>query len=140
MKSNASTQRELIDKTSNELISLSLEEMHEVLNCSRRITEIFQNALVRNDHDCGNSNVGTSCYSEPFSRQVRFLFVSDHFRLNIFTIIAISEIWQQRIIHSRKFDTCFLILSLIIHLIRRISKGTLKCKTFQQNDDFLGKN
>lgn len=59
-----------MEKNAAESISLTVDEIHEALKCSKRITEIFQNALTRNDHDCENSIVENSYYSEPFSRQV----------------------------------------------------------------------
>lgn len=71
LNSGSNTQKELIDKMSNELVTLSMGEIHEVLKCSKRITEIFQNALTRNDHDCENSNLENSYFSDSFSRQVR---------------------------------------------------------------------
>lgn len=70
VKSTTSTQKELLGKNSNEYISLTLDEVHEAMKCSLRITEIFQNALTRNDHDCANSNNESSYYSENLSPHV----------------------------------------------------------------------
>ncbi|CAG9833680.1 unnamed protein product [Diabrotica balteata] len=68
-KSSNSTQRDLGEKPSGEYVILTLEEAHEAIKYSKKLTEIFQTALVRNDHDCENSNLEASFYSESLSRQ-----------------------------------------------------------------------
>uniref|UniRef100_A0A6P7FE24 Uncharacterized protein LOC114327259 n=1 Tax=Diabrotica virgifera virgifera TaxID=50390 RepID=A0A6P7FE24_DIAVI len=68
-KSSNSTHRELGEKPPGEYVLLTLEEAHEAIKYSKRLTEIFQTALVRNDHDCENSNLEASYYSESLSRQ-----------------------------------------------------------------------
>ncbi|KAG5886746.1 hypothetical protein JTB14_019444 [Gonioctena quinquepunctata] len=68
-RSSSSTQKDITDKNSTEYISLTVNEIHEALKCSKRITEILENALSRNDHDCENSNIENSICTEFFSRQ-----------------------------------------------------------------------
>ncbi|KAJ8970436.1 hypothetical protein NQ314_001231 [Rhamnusium bicolor] len=58
-----------ITKNSSEYITLTIEEIHEAVKCTQRVTEILQNALRRNDQDIENLNLDNSYYSESFSRQ-----------------------------------------------------------------------
>ncbi|CAG9856401.1 unnamed protein product [Phyllotreta striolata] len=68
-KSSNSNYRDLPERPSGEYVLMTLDEVHETLKCSKKITEIFQSALLRNDHDCENSNFETSYYSQSLSRQ-----------------------------------------------------------------------
>ncbi|CAG9824215.1 unnamed protein product [Phaedon cochleariae] len=67
-QSSSTTQKELTDdRNSTEYVSLTVEEIQEALKCSKRITEIMQNALTRNEHDCDMYNRENSVYSETQS-------------------------------------------------------------------------
>ncbi|XP_056634405.1 uncharacterized protein LOC130443683 [Diorhabda sublineata] len=67
--SSNSTQKGLGEKPPGECIFLTVDEIHEALKYSKKLTEILQTALIRSNHDCENSNPETSFYSESFSRR-----------------------------------------------------------------------
>ncbi|VEN57041.1 unnamed protein product [Callosobruchus maculatus] len=62
---------ESLDKETEEYVSLSLEEIRETLRCCKRITEILENVLIRNERECDNIyNMGGLRNSDPvLSRQ-----------------------------------------------------------------------
>ncbi|XP_074038464.1 uncharacterized protein isoform X2 [Leptinotarsa decemlineata] len=68
-RSSGSTQKDISDRNSGEYISLSVNEVHEIINHSKKITEILQKALTRNDQELDNSNNENSVNTQIFSRQ-----------------------------------------------------------------------
>ncbi|XP_063911402.1 uncharacterized protein LOC135128425 isoform X4 [Zophobas morio] len=66
-KSTCSTQREFTEKTANEQVMLSVDEVNEIIKCSQRITEILQNGLKRAEEYDDSKN--DSYYSQPYSLQ-----------------------------------------------------------------------
>ncbi|XP_063911401.1 uncharacterized protein LOC135128425 isoform X3 [Zophobas morio] len=67
-KSTCSTQREFTEKTANEQVMLSVDEVNEIIKCSQRITEILQNGLKRAEEYDDSKN--DSYYSQPYSLQL----------------------------------------------------------------------
>ncbi|XP_019753818.2 uncharacterized protein LOC125505016 [Dendroctonus ponderosae] len=63
-KSPGSTQRDVTDKNSVELVMLTVEEIQETLRCSQRITEILRSAMKRSEVDGGSNG---SYYSQHLS-------------------------------------------------------------------------
>nr|CAI5848373.1 unnamed protein product [Callosobruchus analis] len=63
---------EVRNKEAQEYVTLSLEEIRETLRCCKKITEILENVLIRNDRECNNIyNIGSSLHSDPvLSHQV----------------------------------------------------------------------
>ncbi|CAH2008520.1 unnamed protein product [Acanthoscelides obtectus] len=62
---------ESLDKGNEEYVTLSLEEIRETLKCCKKITDILENVLIRNDRELDNIyNMEGSFNSEPvLSRQ-----------------------------------------------------------------------
>ncbi|KAH1011299.1 hypothetical protein HUJ04_000702 [Dendroctonus ponderosae] len=63
-KSPGSTQRDVTDKNSVELVMLTVEEIQETLRCSQRITDILRSAMKRSEVDGGSNG---SYYSQHLS-------------------------------------------------------------------------
>lgn len=75
-RSTCSTQKKFND--SLEQITLTSEEVNEVLHCSQRITEILQNAVKRSEHETDESK-NDSYYSQPYTQAVSiYLFYLQH--------------------------------------------------------------
>ncbi|CAH1106503.1 unnamed protein product [Psylliodes chrysocephalus] len=92
-KSINSNIKETADRPSGEFILMTIDEIHEALKCSKKITEIFQSALTRNDHDCENSNFETSYYSESVSRHTSSIKEDNG---SIFTTEDLQKVARER--------------------------------------------